>query len=78
MNDQNFKNLCLKVFILENFENARKNIMKSTNFFLFLFYTELKTLECDILNPDLLTSLKIKFMTKNKLYLIWILRKRVD
>ena len=27
-------------------------------------FQELKTLECDILNPDLLTSLKIKFMRK--------------
>ena len=26
--------------------------------------TELKTLECDILNPDLLTNLEIKFMRK--------------
>ena len=37
MNDQNFKNLCLKVFILKNFENAEKNIMKSANFFCFCF-----------------------------------------
>ena len=27
-------------------------------------FQELKTLECDILNPDLLTSLKIKFMSR--------------
>ena len=26
--------------------------------------TELKTLECDILNPDLLINLEIKFMRK--------------
>ena len=32
MNDQNFKNLCLKVFLLKNFENAQKN-GKSANIF---------------------------------------------
>ena len=37
MNDQNFKSLCLKVFlILQNFENERTNILKSANFY---FYT---------------------------------------
>ena len=39
MNDQNFKNLCLKDFFFVKFQNAQTNIMKSTNFFLVLFYT---------------------------------------
>ena len=37
MNDQNFKNMFLKLFIFVNFGNARKNIMKSANFFCFGF-----------------------------------------
>ena len=35
MNDQNFKNV---FFILVNFGNARKNIMKSANFFVVVLY----------------------------------------
>ena len=38
MNDQNFKNMCLKLFIFVNFANARKNNMKSANFFVFVLY----------------------------------------
>ena len=33
-----FQKYCLKVFILVKFENERKNIMKSANFFVFVLY----------------------------------------
>ena len=35
MNDQNFKNMCLKVFLF--LKMSKKNIMKSANFFCFCF-----------------------------------------
>ena len=52
MNDQNLKNLCLKVFLfLKNFENAQKNIMKFANFFVFVLYCTKK--RCSEIKPQL-------------------------
>jgi len=52
MNDPNFKNLCLKVFLfLKNFENAQKNIMKSANFFVFVLYCTKR--RCSEVKPQL-------------------------
>ena len=36
MNDQNFKNMCLKVFFI--FENEQKKYYEIRKLFLFLFY----------------------------------------
>ena len=50
MNEQNFKNLCLNVF-LKYFKNAQKNIMKSANFFVFVLYCTKR--RCSEIKPQL-------------------------
>ena len=43
-----------RFLFLKNFENAQKNIMKSANFFLFLFYTvQREDAQCSQIKPQL-------------------------